>query len=116
MANNPKNVLMALTKVQGIHEALVVGRDGFVIEHVGDMDPESTGAVVSTAIGATESMGGELNQGQLFEVMAEFKEGTVIVAPVGTDAILGVAAGDAANLGAIRHAVKKFIRELERSL
>ncbi len=116
MATHPKNVLMSLTKVQGIHEALVVGRDGFVIEHVGDMEPDATGAVVSTAIGATESMGSELNQGNLFELMAEYKEGTVIVAPVGPDAILGIAASESANLGAIRHAVKKHLRELERAL
>ena len=116
MATNPKTVLMNLTKVQGIHEALVVGRDGFVIEHVGDMDPDATGAVVSTAIGATEAMGHELSQGDLFEMMAEYKEGTVIVAPIGGDAILGIAALESANLGAIRHAVKKNLRDLERAL
>jgi hypothetical protein len=116
MATNPKTILMTLTKVQGIHEALVVGRDGFVIEHVGDMEPESTGAVVSTAIGAAESMGGELGQGNLTEMMAEYQGGTVIVAPVGQDAILGCAASEDANLGAIRHAVKKNLRDLERAL
>lgn len=116
MATNAKAVLQSLTKTGGIHEALVVGRDGFVIEHVGDMDPEATGAVVSTAIGATEAMGNELGQGELFELMAEFKGGTVVVAPVGGDAILGIAAGETANLGAVRHAVKKHLRELEKAL
>jgi predicted regulator of Ras-like GTPase activity (Roadblock/LC7/MglB family) len=116
MATNPKSILQTLTKVAGIHEALVVGRDGFVIEHVGDMDADSTGAVISTAIGATEAMGSELEQGVLFEMMAEYKEGTVIVAPIGPDAILGIAADETANLGAIRHAVKKNLRELEKAL
>ncbi len=116
MAANTKAVLAALTKVQGIHEALVVGRDGFVIEHVGDMEAEATGAVVSTAIGAAEAMGGELGLSNLEELMAEYKGGTVIVAPIGADAILGIAAAEDANLGAIRHAVKKNIRELERTL
>lgn len=116
MATNVKSVLNSLIRVSGIHEAVVVGRDGFVIEHLGDMDAETTGAVVSTAIGTTETMGGELGQGDLFEMMAEYKEGTVIVAPIGLDGILGIAATEEANLGAVRHAVKKHIRELERAL
>lgn len=116
MATTPKSILMGLTKVQGIHEALVVGRDGFVIEHVGDMDAESVGAVVSTAIGATETMGGDLSQGRLAQVMAEFAEGTVIVAPASEDAILCIVAGDDAVLGAVRQAVRKNMRELERAL
>ena len=95
---------------------MIVGRDGFVIEHVGDMDADSVGAVISTAIGTIEAMGRDTTQGSLFEIMAEFDDGTVIAAPVGRDAVLGVIADKGANLGGIRHAVKKSMRELERAL
>ena len=111
-----KSILKALKDTQGINEALVVGRDGFVIESVGDMEAEEVGAVISTAIGAIEAMGRDCEQGSLFEVMAEYKDGTMIAAPVGRDAVLGVVAGTDANLGGIRHAVKKNMRELEREL
>ncbi len=110
------NVLKNLNAAQGIHESLIVGRDGFVIDHVGDMDSESVGAIISTAIGAIEAMGRDCEQGGLFEVMAEYKDGVIIAAPIGRDAVLGVVAGNDANLGGIRHAVKKNIRELERAL
>ena len=111
-----KTILKTLTSTPGISQALVVGRDGFVIEAIGDMDAEEVGAVISTAIGAVEVMGRDCSQGALFEVMAEFKQGTMIAAPVGQEAVLGIVAGVQANLGAIRYAVKKNLRELENSL
>ncbi len=113
---NVKAILKELNSAQGINQSLVVGRDGFVIESAGDMDAESVGAVISTAIGAVEAMGRDCEQGNLFEVMAEYNDGTMIAAPIGRDAVLGVVAGKEANLGGIRHAVKKNIRELERAL
>lgn len=116
MASRSEQILKDLIKTDGVHEALVVGRDGFVIDHAGDMDSESVGAVVSTAIGAVEAMGRDAEQGSLFELMAEYKDGVIIVAPVGRDAVMGIVAEAGANLGRIRHDVKKNLRELERVL
>ena len=113
---NTQGILSELNKSAGIHQSVVVGRDGFVIEQLGDMEAESVGAVISTAIGAIEAMGKDCSQGSLFEVMAEYKDGVVIAAPIGKDAVLGVIAELGANLGAIRHSVKKYMRELERTL
>ncbi len=109
-------LLKDLNATNGVHQSLIVGRDGFVIDNVGDMDAEGVGAVISTAIGTIEAMGRDTTQGALFEVMAEFDDGTVIAAPVGKDAVLGVIADKGANLGGVRHAVKKSIRALEQTL
>lgn len=111
-----KGILRTLKSAQGITQSLVVGRDGFVIESIGEMEADEVGAVISTAIGSIEAMGRDCEQGGLFEVMAEYKDGTMIAAPVGKDAVLGVVAGKEANLGGIRNAVKKNLRELERVL
>jgi hypothetical protein len=116
MASRTIEVLKELNKTDGVHESLIVGRDGFVIEHVGDMDSEGVGAIVSTAIGAVESMGRDANQGGLNEFMAEFRDGVMIVAPLGKDAVLGIVATNTANLGRVRHEVKKHLHELERAL
>jgi uncharacterized protein len=116
MASKATVVMKELNSTDGVHETVVVGRDGFVIEHVGDMDAEAVGAIISTAIGAVEAMGRDAEQGNLFEVMAEFSEGVIICAPVGRDAVLGLVARSEANLGRVRFAVKKNIRELERVL
>ncbi len=114
MASRAIEIIKELNNTDGVHETLVVGRDGFVIEHVGDMDSEGVGAIVSTAIGAVEAMGRDADQGSLFEFMAEYKDGVMIVAPIGRDAVLGIVANTAANLGRVRHEVKKHMRELER--
>jgi len=111
-----QGILRELNKAQGIHQSLVVGRDGFVIENAGDMDSDSVGAIISTALGAIEAMGKDCNQGSLFEVMAEYDNGVIIAAPVGRDAVLGIVADNSANLGGIRHAVKKNLKELEKAL
>lgn len=111
-----KSILKTLTATTGISHALVVGRDGFVIESVGDLSADEVGAVISTAISAVEAMGRDCNQGALFEVMAEFKDGTMIAAPIGRDVVLGIVAGVEAGLGTIRHAVKKNLSALERAL
>lgn len=116
MASKAAIVMKELNSTDGVHETVVVGRDGFVIEHLGDMDAEAVGAIISTAIGAVEAMGRDTEQGSLFEVMAEFNEGVVICAPVGRDAVLGLVATNGCNLGRVRYAVKKNIRELERVL
>ncbi|MDX9723711.1 MAG: roadblock/LC7 domain-containing protein [Myxococcota bacterium] len=113
---DPKSVLNEMLTINGIREALIVGRDGFVIEHAGDMDADAAGAIMSTVIGAVETMGRDLKSGALFQVMAEFDDGTVIVSPIGRDALLGLAAKKEANLGAIRHTVKKHLPTLERML
>lgn len=111
-----QSILKELNKAPGIHQSLVVGRDGFVIENAGDMDSDSVGAIISTALGAIEAMGRDCDQGTLFEVMAEYNNGVIIAAPIGREAVLGIVADNQANLGGIRHAVKKNIKELERML
>lgn len=116
MATKATNTLREINATDGVHETLVVGRDGFVIEHVGDMNADEVGAILSTAIGAVEAMGRDAAQGTLDGIMAEFEEGTVLLSPVGRDAVLGVVARHDANLGRVRYEVKKRLRDLERGI
>ncbi|MBU1537030.1 roadblock/LC7 domain-containing protein [Myxococcota bacterium] len=111
-----KDVLQEIMKTDGVDDALIVGRDGFVIEHVGQLQADMIGVAVSTVIGAVEAMGRTTEKGNLFEIMAEFDGGTIISAPVGNDAVLGVTARQGGNLGGIRFAVKKNIEPLKRML
>lgn len=113
---NTNEALQSLNSVPGVHQSLIVGRDGFVINSVGDMEADSVGAVISTALGAIEAMGRDCSQGELFEVMAEYKGGVVIAAPIGEDAVLGIVADGSANLGGIRFSVKKSMKELAKVL
>lgn len=114
-----KELLNDMLTVDGIGTAVVVGRDGFVIEGVtsaGGMDIEAVGAVVSTGIGASEMMGRELAVGGMKQGLVEFDNGVIEMCFVGTDAVLAVVANLNANLGNVRYQVKKRLPDLEAAL
>ncbi|MEW6368160.1 MAG: roadblock/LC7 domain-containing protein [Acidobacteriota bacterium] len=113
-----REVLNSLVKVEGIASAVVVGRDGFVIDAAGGagMDVEAVGAVISTGFGSSETMGQELKIGKMGQVMAEFDNGVLVSAALGQDAILAIVTSASANLGNVRYQVKKHIKDLEKSL
>ncbi len=100
-----RDVLVDLTKVEGVVAALVVGRDGFVVEGMTTeetVDLEAVGAIVASNISAADSMGREMVRGPLRSMLLEFDDGPVAVGPAGADAILVVVGTKQANLGRIR--------------
>ena len=102
-----KDVLGELAKVPGVGAAVVVSRDGFLMEGVtanggGNIDMESVGAVVSASIGAAEVVGQELNVGPLAQSMIEYTNGIVVFSQLGDAATLAVVADLKANLGNVR--------------
>jgi hypothetical protein len=104
-----KSVLNEIVKTEGVNTAVVVGRDGFVIDGVsarGSFDAEAIGAVISTGVGSAEVMGNELKLGGMTQSMFEYKDGVIVMSLAG-DAILAVVADARANLGMVRHQVKK---------
>ncbi len=109
-------ILKALCKVDHLHNALIVGRDGFVIKGQGDINFEDVGNKIATAIGTTEAMGQSTEHGSLTEIMVEYEEGTIIVAPIGNEAILGAIASEEANLNRIRYEFKKALQKLKKEI
>ncbi|MHB1343637.1 MAG: roadblock/LC7 domain-containing protein [Thermoleophilia bacterium] len=114
-----KDVLLALTKVEGINTAVIASRDGFVIDGVtgaDSLDTDAVGAVISTGIGSSEVMGRELGVGDMSQSMIEYGKGIVMISFLGADAILAVVADLQANLGNIRYQVKKHLPYIEQAL
>jgi predicted regulator of Ras-like GTPase activity (Roadblock/LC7/MglB family) len=114
-----KELLTELVEVQGIHSAVVVGRDGFVIEGVtrgAGLDADAVGAVISTGVGSSEVMGRELTVGDMTQGMFEFTDGLIVTALLGVDAILAVVADLKANLGNVRFQLKKRAPLIEQAL
>ncbi len=98
-------LLADLVRVEGVAAALVVGRDGFLIEGITaeeDLDLEAVGAVTASALGASEVLSADLRRGQLVSVMLEYEGGTVVVAPAGGEAMLVVVTTGTATLGRVR--------------
>ena len=108
------DVLRSLLDVPGIRSAVVVGRDGFVIEEAGDIEefnPESLGASMAQATNAIERMGQELDIQNFRDMFVEYGGALIIGRPVG-DALLAIVAPDASQLGSIRYMIKSHIEEL----
>jgi len=105
-----KQVLMELVRVEGIATAVVVSRDGFVIDGASNgnsLDLEAVGAVVSAGIGSNIAMGKELHVGAIQQSMAEYEKGFIVATLLGEAGALAVVADLKANLGHVRYHVKK---------
>ena len=114
-----QSLLSELVNVEGITTAVVVGRDGFVINGVSNgagLDIEAVGAVISTGIGSAEAMGRNLNVGAMSQGMVEYKNGIIVMSFLGSDAILAVVADLNANLGNVRFQVKKKSPEIQAAI
>jgi uncharacterized protein len=114
-----KDMLNELIKVEGINTAVVVGRDGFVIDGATNgegMDVEAVGAVISTGIGTAEIMGRELKVGAMSQGMVEYNDGIIVMGLLGKDAVLACVADAKANLGNVRYQIKKKSPEIQAAL
>jgi predicted regulator of Ras-like GTPase activity (Roadblock/LC7/MglB family) len=106
-------------KLDGISAAVVISRDGFVIEGEsanGNLDKEAVGAVVSVGMGSLAVMANELQVGDLSQTMFESAKGTVVITSVGDSALLALVSDSSANLGNIRYQLKKRMPKLEAAL
>jgi uncharacterized protein len=112
-----KDELTELVKVDGVHTAVVVSRDGFVIEgasSAGELELDAAGAVISAGIANWESIGRELRVGAMAQSMVEYESGIAVATLIGKDAILAVVAELKANLGNVRYQIKKRAAEIEK--
>ena len=114
-----KDQLNELIKVDGVKTAVVVGRDGFVIEGItsdGSVDIDAVGAVISTGLGTAEVMGRELKVGGLTQAMQEYDEGVLVMSALGAEALLCLVCQLEANLGMVRFQTKKHIPALRAAM
>ncbi len=113
-----KQVLGEFLKIDGVTAAVVVGRDGFVIESAvsGKMDIDALGAMASTGMGTSEAMGKELGKGELHQMLVELDHGPIIMSPLSADELIAVVAGNEANIGRIRYELKKNKERLVAAL
>lgn len=113
-----RGILDTLLKVDGVTAALVVGRDGFVIEaaSVDTLDGDAVGAIAASSLAAAEGMGEALKLGVLGAILIEFEQGSVAVTLVGPDAVLAVVGNQGTNLGRVRIEMKKIRQAVANQL
>jgi len=113
-----KQILGEFLKLEGVSAAVVIGRDGFVIESAvsGKMDIDALGAMASTGIGTSEAMGRELGKGELNQMLVELEKGPIIISPLSKDELIAIVAETTSNLGRIRYELKKNKERLVAAL
>ena len=111
-----KAVLAMLAARPGVVLAVLVDRDGFLIESAGEMTlpAEVVGAVASRLAECSEGNGRELGQGALQSMAFEYGAALVLLSDVGGEAWLAVVLRDPTMLAAARGAVKEALPMLAR--
>jgi len=102
----------------GVRQALVVGRDGFMIDASGEVEPalEAPAAQAASAFVAAEAVGNETELGALERTILEFEAGTVIAQKVGEAAVLVLFLTPEAVVGKTRHQVKEMAQAVSEML
>jgi len=104
-----KPLLEEFLKVENVSAAVVVGRDGFVIESAvsGKIDIEALGAMASTGLGTSEAMGTILGKGEMYQMLVELQKGPILLSPLSADELIAIVADSSSNIGRIRYELKK---------
>ncbi|MBV9688536.1 MAG: roadblock/LC7 domain-containing protein [Ktedonobacteraceae bacterium] len=114
-----KQVLNRFLSISGVRQALIVGRDGLMIEgssRDGKEDIEAIGAITTTGLGAAEALGQEITRGSVVGVLMEYEHGLVSVDPLGEFALIVTLSDNASNIGRVRHLVKASRNEILEAL
>jgi predicted regulator of Ras-like GTPase activity (Roadblock/LC7/MglB family) len=113
-----KSLLGRITAEPGVSLAVVVDRQGCLIESAGDMvlEAEMAGALAASLALASQSIGAQLNQGALTSLTVECDAGLILVNVAGPAAMLATVASDPAVYGKVRYAVRRALPDLVAAL
>ena len=117
-AEDLKDVLARLAALPGVSLAMLVDREGFLIESAGDTPcaAEMAGALATCLAESSDSVGRELGHGALQSVVLEYDTGAILVNSAGPTTILATMLRDTAALPRVRHDVKKTLPELVNAI
>ena len=114
-----KQTLNRFLTIPGVRQAVLVGRDGLMIEGLtrdGKEDMEAVGAITTAGLSTAEALGQEIARGHLVGVIMEFEQGLVSVDPLGDFALLVTLFDNASNIGRVRHLVKTSRNDILEAL
>ena len=114
-----KQTLSRILAIPGVRQAILVGRDGLLIEGLtrdGKDDMEAIGAIMSTGLSTADALGQEISRGSVVGVLVEFENGLVSVDPLGDFALMVTLSDNASNIARIRHVVKASRNEILEAL
>ncbi len=114
-----KQTMSRFLSIPGVRLAVLVGRDGLMIEGLtrdGKEDMEAVGAMMTSGLNTAEALGHEIGRGSVVGVLHEYEHGLVSVDPMGDYALMVTMFDNAASIGRVRHMVKTSRTEILEAL
>jgi len=114
-----KQTLSRFLSIPGVRQAILVGRDGLMIEGLtrdGKDDMEAVGAIMTTGLSTAEALGQEISRGPVIGVLMEYENGLVSVDPLGDFALMVTLSDNASNIAGVRDLVKTSRNEILEAL
>ncbi|MEB2836968.1 MAG: roadblock/LC7 domain-containing protein [Desulfurococcales archaeon] len=117
-ANPVRRILGEIAKIEGVQGALLVSKDGFIIDAVipsAEINKDAVAAMVTSMFDAATNFSREFGLGDLSLMTIEYKNSMALGAPIG-DAYLVVLAESGATIGRIRYEIQKQKDRLKAAL
>jgi predicted regulator of Ras-like GTPase activity (Roadblock/LC7/MglB family) len=114
-----KQTLSRFLGIPGVRLAVLVGRDGLLIEGLsrdGKEDMEAVGAYMTTGLSTAEALGQEISRGSVIGALMEYEHGLVSIEPLGDYALVVTLFDNASSIGRVRHMVKTSRNEILEAL
>lgn len=104
-----RDLVSALRRREGVDAAIVLGRDGLLIDGTagGAMDPEGLAAHVPPMVAAAIEMGSASGRGDFGLMVLEYSGGVAVVTAVSSDALLLVLLRPSANLSSMLYDLRR---------
>ena len=104
-----RDLVGAIRLRDGVDAAVVLGRDGLLIDAQGapGVDTEGLAALIPAIIGPAEELGRAIARGELNTVVLEHQAGLSIVSVLNADAILVVLVRPDANVGPLLYEIRR---------
>jgi len=111
-----ERTLADLATLRGVTTAAIVDGDGFVthIRRDFEVDADALGAAVQIMYTAARRAAEQAQQDATRLVLAENKDGMIIMAPLSRDFVLVIVGDTSSMLGTIRYEVRETVPELNK--
>ncbi len=109
MSQALKRILTDITRIEGVKGAIVVSKDGLVLDAVvpsKDVSTEEIAAAVSQIVSVASKLGADFDLGNTDIIALEYANGRVLVGDIGENFVL-VVADKTALVGMIRNEIKR---------
>ncbi|HEX5437542.1 MAG TPA: roadblock/LC7 domain-containing protein [Gemmatimonadaceae bacterium] len=108
------DLVAALRRREGVDAAVVLGRDGLLIDGsaIPTLDAEGIAALIPALVNAADELGTQMERGPVATAIVEYAQGIAIVSVLSGDAILLVVARPGAQLGALLFELRRHRTDL----